>query len=186
MIYENDGKHKPEPYKILAEVRKEWHSDLAEAKIALAWRKNLKHDVDGHLKLGMCVKVSELYNKFSEFDFIIVLNKEVWEDPDFTREKKLALVDHELCHAAPALDKDFERKQDELGRYLWRTRKHDIEEFTAIVQRHGCYKRDLERFAEALLKKRATPLLQVIEKVAEDINAGALNTDKVKVTAEVH
>ena len=92
------------------------------------------------------------------FHFIIVLNKTIWEDPDFTPEKKLALMDHELCHAAPALDKDLERKYDERNRPLWRMRKHDIEEFTCIVLRHGCYKRDLERFAEAITKKQGAPL----------------------------
>lgn len=147
-----------EPYRILRDIRRRYHSDLAEANIALAWQHDVKADVDGHLKLGMCVKAADLQKEFHDWDFIVVLNKIVWEDTDFTLEKKEALVDHELCHAAPALDKDLEHKQDARGRYLWRTRKHDIEEFHAIVVRHGCYKRDLERFADALLKKRTAPL----------------------------
>jgi len=32
------------------------------------------------------------------------------------------------------------------------------------VPRHGCYKRDLERFAEALLKKHGMPLIAEMEK----------------------
>src|SRR2546430_14270783 len=96
IIHENDKR--PEPYRILDEARKKWHVDLAEAKIALAWRKNLKADVDGHLMLGKCVKASDLQRELAEYDFVILLNREVWSDPDFTREKKLALVDHELCH----------------------------------------------------------------------------------------
>lgn len=147
-----------EPYRIMASVRR-FHSDIADAMIALAWRTNLKPDKDGHLILGKCVKASDLQREFSNYDFVILLNREVWEDPGFTDDKKRALVDHELCHAAAATDEDGV-KWDERGRRVWRCRKHDIEEFHAIVQRHGCYKHDLELFAEALLKKRKTPLFQ--------------------------
>lgn len=48
---------------------------------------------------------------------------------------------------------------DEYGRSVWRTRKHDIEEFHAVIERHGCYKKDLEKFAEALLKNRGNLVL---------------------------
>lgn len=89
------------------------------------------------------------------YDFIILLNQEVWNDKEFGPEKKAALIDHELCHAEVALARDGEPKLDERGRRVWRTRKHDIEEFRAVVQRHGCYKYDLEKFAETLLRRRA-------------------------------
>lgn len=141
-----------EPYKLLNQARRKWHTDLGAAEIALAWRKNWKGDKDGHLILGQCRQASELQREFAAYDFVILLNREVWTSPEFSREKKLALLDHELCHAAPALDKHLEQRSDERGRKLWRMRRHDIEEFRAIVDRHGCYKRDLEEFARALLK----------------------------------
>lgn len=165
IIHENDGKHEPETYRILREVRDKWHEDIAPAKIALAWRKNYKPDKDGHLVLGMCIKASDLQRELREYDFVILLNREVWMDMDFTVAKKKALIDHELCHAAMQTDKETgEPKYDERGRNIWRTRRHDIEEFSSVVARHGCYKRDLERFAEALLKKRGMPLLAEMEK----------------------
>jgi hypothetical protein len=145
-----------EPYRILEEMR-QFHPEISGAAIAMAWRKNLKPDADGHLILGKCIKVGDLHREFTQYDFIILLNRDTWEDPEFTDEKKRALVDHELCHATVATD-DEGGKIDERGRTVWRVRKHDIEEFYAIVQRHGCYKRDLELFAEALAKKRRTPL----------------------------
>lgn len=166
LIPENDNGHITEPYKILDQVRRKFHPDLILAKIALAWRKALKPDPDGHLMLGKCVKASDLQKEFSAWDFVILLNREVWMDPEFTPEKKRALVDHELCHAAPALDKELEQKSDERGRKVWRTRKHDIEEFICIVQRHGCYKRDLEQFAEGLLAKREAPLFGTLNMTA--------------------
>jgi hypothetical protein len=161
LISEIENDTQPEPYRILEEIRDANHRDIASARIALAWRKNEKADQDGHLVLGRCVKVSDLYKQFADYDFIIVLNREVWNDIEFTNAKKLALMDHELCHAAAAYDEETgERKMDERGRQVFRSRKHDIEEFEEVVTRHGCYKRDLERFAEALIQRRNNPLFK--------------------------
>lgn len=179
----DDKGHTPEPYKLLSEVRAKWHEELAEAKIALAWRISLKADLDGHLMLGKCMKASDLSKEFAAWDFIILLNKEVWncgEWPNtFTTEKKIALLDHELCHAAPVVKKETgEPSYDERGRRIWRTVKHDIEEFTAVVSRHGTYKKDLEAFAKALLTKSAKPpLLKEIDKKTE-VPAGVLKPEK--------
>lgn len=150
-----------EPYLILNKMRR-YHAEIADAVVGLAWRKELKPDKDGHLVLGKCVKATDLQREFANYDFIILLNQEVWESGEFTDEKKCALMDHELCHATVASDEDGE-KWDDRGRKVWRTRKHDIEEFHCIIQRHGCYKRDLEHFAELLLKKKRTPLLNQAE-----------------------
>ena len=181
-----DGK-RSEPYRVLDEMIKH-HPDIEHARIALAWRKRLRPDVDGHLKLGMCVKISErekAVHPDTRYDFVILLNREVWQDIGFTIAKKRALMDHELCHAAPVLNKKtLEPVYDDNGRAVYRSRKHDIEEFREIVERHGCYKADLEKFAEALLKaKKSGPAL--FDKVAEQINSGALDKDGVKVTATV-
>lgn len=155
LIPEGDSDGRPEPYQLLDELREEHHDHLASARILLAWRKELKPDPDGHLVLGKCVKASDLQRELVNCDFVILLNREVWHDLRFTRDKKLALLDHELCHAEVARDEETgEDKFDERGRRVWRIRKHDIEEFQAIVQRHGCYKRDLEKFSEALLKSK--------------------------------
>jgi hypothetical protein len=147
-----------QPYKLLAEIRAEQHFDTADAKIALAWKKGTKPDADGHLVLGCCMRASDLQRELVDYDFVIVLNQEVWEDPEFDRGKKLALLDHEMMHAARSLDADGEPVIDSKNRPVWRVRGHDIEEFTSIIARHGCYKRDLEKFAEALLLKKKQPL----------------------------
>ena len=39
-------------YKLLDEVRDKWHEDMYGAKIALAYRKRLKPDKDGHINAG--------------------------------------------------------------------------------------------------------------------------------------
>ena len=149
-----------ESYKLMADLRKKFHSHLSGATIGIAWRISLKPNVDGQLILGKCVKQSDLTREVAPYDFIILLNREVWQDPEFVREKKMALLDHELCHAEVSTDTDTgEIKVDDRGRTVWRIRKHDIEEFQAVIERHGCYKRDLEAFAKVLIEKQQAPLL---------------------------
>lgn len=162
-----------EPYRLLEDVRREWHDETIAAKVALAWRNHTNPDVDGRLVLGKCIRVTDLNKEFAGFDFIIVLNREVWMDLRFTREKKVALLDHEMCHAAAAFDEDGEPIRDERNRRVWRSRKHDIEEFRDVVARHGCYKKDLENFAEALLEKHANPLFDQLP--AEVVSVSVVN-----------
>lgn len=147
-----------EPYRLMKEIRAEHHQDTRQARVVLAWMLDTKPDADGHICLGKCVRASDLQKELADWDFVILLNKEVWETKDFGESRKKALLDHELMHIAEAVDKEGEPKFDDKGRKLFRMRGHDIEEFTAIVERHGCYKKDLERFAEGLLKKSASPL----------------------------
>jgi len=141
-------------YSMMKRIRKKYHHETRKARIALAWRIALKPDKDGHLILGLCQRTSDLLKEFAAYDFVILLNKEVWQDKEFTDEKKRALIDHELCHCGVQYNKKGKQKKDERGRYCFRTRKHDVEEFRDIVKRHGLWKHDLEMFAEELLKKR--------------------------------
>jgi len=152
-----------QPYELLDEIRAESHFDTADAKIALAWRKGTKPNVDGKLVLGRCIKASDLQRELVDIDFVILLNKEFWEDPEFDREKKLALLDHELCHVAQAVDADGDPMREKKDRPVWRLRGHDVEEFEEIVARRGLWKHDLERFAEAIAKRKKSPLFAGIE-----------------------
>jgi hypothetical protein len=160
-----DPEEKPqlEPYRLMAEIRKKYHSDTIQAKIALAWKLDTKPDADGHIVLGQCHRASDLEKEFSEWDFVITLNAETWGDKEFDAAKKKALLDHELCHVAQAVDGDGEQVVDSRSRKVWRLRKHDIEEFQSVVAHHGCYKKDLESFAEALLDKHSRPLFEATE-----------------------
>jgi Putative phage metallopeptidase len=163
-----DNGHEPEAYRVMREAREKWHQDLEGAKIALAWRKRLKADKDGHLMLGKCMKATDLQRELVNWDFVILLNKEVFQDPAFTPDKRLALIDHELCHATRVHDKYGLPASDEYGRSVWRTRKHDIEEFICIIDRHGCYKKDLEKCAEVLVRDRGNlPLPGMTDTVAK-------------------
>lgn len=139
-------------YDLLDELVEEHHGDLRFAKIALAWCTSWKPDVDGVVVLGRCVKASDLDRELVPYDFVILLSKSFWYSPSVEELQRRALLDHELCHADVARDRFGEIKEDERGRRIYRTRKHDIEEFREIVHRYGCYKRDLELFATSIRK----------------------------------
>jgi hypothetical protein len=141
-------------YEMMAKIRKRHHSHIRKAKIALAWKKHIKPDRDGHILLGKCRKSSDLQREVSEYDFIILLNQEAWEHKEFGHKRQKALLDHELCHAAQAYDKRGRRMKNNRGKYVFRMRHHDVEEFSEIVDRHGIWKHDLQLFADALLKRR--------------------------------
>ena len=153
-LIEREGAPGEKMYALLDELVVEHHEDLAQARIALAWNLSWKPDVDGRATLGKCKRVGNLERELMEYDFVIILLREFWDEVAVTDEQRAALLDHELCHGALKLDKDGEPVEDERGRKVYRTRKHDIEEFTAIIARHGCYKRDLENFAQALRRSK--------------------------------
>lgn len=141
-------------YRVLDEEVEAHHGDLKEATIGLAWNTSWKPDVDGRVTLGKCKKASDLDRELAAYDFVILLRRDFWDSPSVTDAQRLALLDHELMHAAVKYDKHGDPVYDERGRIVYRIRKHDIEEFADIVERHGCYKRDLERFFAALQRSK--------------------------------
>ena len=56
-----------------------------------------------------------------------------------TEKQRLALIDHELCHIVRDVDSDSG----------FSMRSHDIEEFAAVVERHGAWKADVHHFLAA-------------------------------------
>jgi putative metallopeptidase len=144
-------------YAWLRELLDAYHPDVAEARFVLVWHTNWHADDDGRLTLGMCQKASDLTREIADaaaYDFVILLNQNFWDDPLVTDDQRRALLDHELCHAAVKRGDDGALVIDERGRVTYRLRKHDLEEFSSIAERYGCWKRDLETFGHALAKAR--------------------------------
>jgi hypothetical protein len=150
-------------YRLLAELITAHHEDLAGARIALAWCTSWSPDVDGRVTIGKCKRASDLDRELAAFDFVILLSRSFWLDTRVSDAQRTALLDHELCHAAVKLDRRGEPAVDDRGRVIYRTRKHDIEEFTQIVARHGCYKADLEAFAKAIATKGVPEFTPCVE-----------------------
>jgi hypothetical protein len=145
-------------YRLLRELVKVHHEHLADARIALGWCTSWRPDVDGRVTLGKCKKASDLDRELASFDFIILLKKSFWQDLGVNNDQRRALLDHELCHAGVAYDqRTGEPVYDERGRKVYRLAKHDLEEFSAIAARYGCWKADIEHFYAALNRSAMGP-----------------------------
>jgi hypothetical protein len=143
---------------------------LADAKIALAWRYGWKKNRDGQLVLGKCRKVSDLDKQFQGHDFVIVLNSEAWYV--LTEEQREALMFHELCHAAIAVDQNGNPKKDARDRQVYRIKKHDIEEFGDVIAKFGCYKQDLENFVATAMRSKKPPAPTLLDGIEDDKTDG--------------
>lgn len=73
--------------------------------------------------------------------FVIEISEPVWRILD--DKQRRALVDHELCHCTTAFDEDT-------GELTLKVRSHDLEEFRAVVDRHGIWRDDIQSFADAI------------------------------------
>lgn len=155
-------------YTLLDWIVKAHHEDLEYARIALAWCTSWKPDVDGRLTLGRCKRASDLDRELADYDFVILLLRGFWRDERVTEtdHQRRALLDHELTHATLKLDANGEPVDDERGRRVYRIRKHDIEEFAAIVERYGTYKTDIENFAAAL-RRSGYPAFQPCDRCVD-------------------
>lgn len=140
-------------YAMLDDVVRNWHQDdLGRARLMLAWNTAWKPDVDGIRTLGKMKKATDLDRELANFDGVILLSRWFWYLDEVTDKDRIALLDHECRHLRLKLDDNGLPVQDERDHLVYRIAKHDIEEFTEIVQRHGIWKSNLEAFAAALLK----------------------------------
>lgn len=132
------------------------HLDRPDVTIRCVFRDTVSKS-RGRIVLGKARKVSglaahlvglvrkdDLGDDPADF-FVIEVPAEPWSN--LTHPQREALVDHELCHFYVAIpdDPDADRKLVILG--------HDLEEFTAIVERHGLWKPDLKEFAQVVAQR---------------------------------
>jgi hypothetical protein len=114
------------------------HDHLSKARIAYLFADRGSKKL-GKVLVGKATKASDLIAHFGQVDFIIVINRETWTA--LTIRQRDALVDHELCHCRMTITKT--------GEIRWWIRSHDVEEFSEIIERHGLWFPDLEKFVAA-------------------------------------
>lgn len=133
----------PEIYRLLDRLIQENHPALfeSEAKIVLVFQE-FNPDKFGRLVWGKCQKATKLLAALTDYAFAISLNAEVWGR--ITEKQREALLDHELCHA--------NAEEDDDGGWKFSLRRHDLEEFQAIVERHGLWRGDVEDFIRGATK----------------------------------
>lgn len=88
-------------------------------------------------------------------DFLIILDKEFWDEADErTRE---VLCFHELMHCDQATDQfGTPRFNKDTGLPCWCIRGHSVEEFCETVRRYGAYSLELEEFKRDLNNHETT------------------------------
>ena len=130
---------------LASEIRDDHHPELCEAAIAYIFIPKGPRN-GAHVRLGKAKREAAIHRLVSKVDFIIILSYDRWVKME--ARQRAALLDHELCHCAPKFNRDDER----VG---WRIRRHDIEEFSAVIQRHGlvfAYQQDFARRTQRQLE----------------------------------
>jgi hypothetical protein len=123
----------------------------AECKIAMARAFKWKENPDGQMRLGHTRILSELDRQLTGFDVVILLHNCLLSDTKDIVKLQEAIIDHELCHIAIQVDgSDAGPKYDGHERVKYRVRRHDLEEFREIIERHGAYKEDVGEFANTV------------------------------------
>lgn len=132
---------RPEIVEIGREVRKLYHPHLTNAQIrylerAGTWRSKGK-TVGGTAALAT---PKECALAGAEINFVITINADLWDKlPD---QKRRALMDHELCHCTVELDEE--------GYPQFKITGHDVEDFIAVIERHGAWNEGLEELASQM------------------------------------
>jgi hypothetical protein len=117
------------------EAINKWHPTLKRAKIGFLFRDEAPTS-KGRQTWGHASKVNDRMKVYTGLDFMIWISKDIWDR--LTSDRRLALIDHELCHCYMGPDGPS-------------TIGHDVEEFTAVIERHGFWTGDLLRI-ESLAK----------------------------------
>lgn len=139
--------HDPQLEEIGKSLIQKHHNHLLEAEISylVTSRQKIKAGV---VEIGHSKRPSGLLKHYARADFIVIIADDFWHGAE--RIKREALVDHELCHCSVEYDESGERS--------WIIRRHDIEEFTAVVDRHGLWTDELKQFGQAVARQLELPL----------------------------
>ena len=125
MEYEISRKYKAIAESVInAEPELRW---IREIGVQIGYLRSFKEKKSGgRLVFGECTKVSELYEPFCPYDFLIVIFEP--NIAGFTKKQIQILLHHELLHVG------MDEKNGELR---YRIVPHDVEDFYSILDRYG-------------------------------------------------
>lgn len=164
---------------------KDHHEHLEGERIEYVFRSEHAKD-GGKAVFGKARKIGGLNAYLSmtedgneEDYFVIEIALDIWGG--MSDRQRVALVDHELSHCVI--------KHSENGDMSIAIAPHDLEEFNAVVERHGLWRADVKSFMEAasgqlrLLDEESGEVLSsIVEETVRRVNDGALGPN---VTAHV-
>lgn len=125
------------------------HANLADASVHIEYlfrdepRKGHGRTLLGHTSTVTGRNAYMATNGELAAFYVVEIAWPLWRS--LTAAQQRALVDHELCHCDVSWDDDGNPK---LG-----LRGHDVEEFAAIVRRHGFWQADVTRFSQAVAEQ---------------------------------
>jgi len=148
-------------YKILDFLIGEYHTDLADAKIMLAYQmSDLREDVDGMVGFGRVKRGNDLDRAYAQYDFVLIIPHAVWQGSDET--PRHAILDWMLCHCAITKDKHGDPALDEEDRLVYRLRR-PIKVFSENVRRYGLWQSEPVEDAIKSYRDKDRPLLSQME-----------------------
>jgi hypothetical protein len=140
----------PEVERIAYELIPEYHKHLCHFDVRIKYLfRNDTPQKGGKLVWAQARKVTGL-NAFLAGEeredgaidksfFVIVVSEKVWMTLD--AKQKTALIDHELAHCWA--------EENDKGELVLSMLEHDLNEFAAIVERYGNWRKDIEQFLRA-------------------------------------
>lgn len=132
-------KEAPEVQELAARLISNIHTHLAEARIKYLFRTG-KWEMKGKTIYGKAEKVAAKWKYLTEYDFVVMINRDIW----FANKPEIreSILDHELMHCARGED-------DKQGNPKWYIAPHSVEDFVAIIQRHGLWTTSLQNMVKA-------------------------------------
>lgn len=126
----------------------EHHGHLIEARILYLFTDKPKQS-KGQSVLATASKLdavkrwmtSDMDGGDDGYDFLLMFDSKAWAVLE--ADQRRALVDHELCHCQKGINDD--------GSPKWWIRGHDVEEFAAVIERHGLWHRSVKAFAVSVV-----------------------------------
>lgn len=128
------GKHHPDLVTAGVHIEYVFRSDTAKSKGKDVWGKARKVSGLNAYLAGDAAEGDEV-----EDFFVIELSEPVWGDLNDAGRR--ALVDHELSHCRIVWDDEGEMDGIAIA-------SHDVEEFAAVIERHGLWRPDVEHFVQ--------------------------------------
>ncbi len=108
---------------LMKEMIKENNIDIGSAKICgLMVSPNINKTT-----AGRCIKAGKELKFFSNYDYIIEISQEYWDN--LTEQAKKILILHELMH--------IDIRYTKQGKEIFGIKSHDVEDFAVLLEKYG-------------------------------------------------
>lgn len=130
-----------------------FHTELATARIkyVMVDKAGMKNGIP---ILGKVRKLSGILEYFIEADFLVEVPIDQFNP--LTENARVALVDHLLERMTGVED------EENSGKYTWKTREPEVQEFSSILRRHGVWNEQLKGFVQVAHSIEIEDLVQEV------------------------